>query len=252
MVKDEAFKRTILLIGEENFTRLQEAHVTVIGLGAVGYHAAEAMVRFGLGHLRLVDFDTIRETKLNRQLLALHSTLGTSKVNTAATRLLDINPHLQVERFECFCHEENFHTIFAQKTSLVVDAIDSFTPKVKLLELLTKEQIPVISSMGAALKTDAWAIRCGDISETHTCPLAARIRKKLRQCGITKGIRCVYSIEPRPAPAAQPVIATEKEFYERGRKRNPVGSISFITGIFGYTIASEVFNMIIKGNPEQS
>jgi tRNA threonylcarbamoyladenosine dehydratase len=241
----ETFKRTALLVGEPLFTKLQHSHVTVIGLGAVGYHAAEAMVRFGIGTIRLVDFDLIHPGNLNRQLLALHSTLGHSKIKTAQSRLLDINPQLNIELFETFFHEESYPDIFKNPTDIVVDAIDSFTPKVTLLEKLTRHHIPVISSMGAALKTDPAAIRTGDISETHTCPLASRIRKKLRQSGIQSGIRCVYSIEP-PFPHATPSPIPEKEFYERGRKRNPVGSISFVTGIFGYTIASEVFKHLTR------
>ncbi len=239
----EQFKRTALLLGDSQFEKLQHSHVTVIGLGAVGYHAAEAMVRYGIGKIRLVDFDTIRESNFNRQLLALQSTLGQSKVKVAQSRLLDINPQLETEIFETFFHQDSYHEIFKNPTHIVVDAIDSFAPKVKLLEMLTQHHIPVISSMGAALKTDPSAIRSGDISETHTCPLASRIRKQLRKSNIHTGIRCVYSIEP---PIPTPIPPEEKEYYERGRKRAPVGSISFITGIFGYTIAAEVFKHLTR------
>lgn len=251
------FQRTEMLLGEAAFQRIQKSHVTVVGLGAVGYSAAEAMVRYGLGAIRLVDFDIIRPANINRQLLALASTLGQTKVSAAQNRLLDINPDLVIERYETFFHEETFSEIFKTPTDMVVDAIDSFTPKVILLEMLNKHGIAVISSMGAAQRTDPFAIRVGDISETQVCPLAGRIRKQLRKVGVHKGFRCVYSVEPvvRPRISSSPGESNEnqsgsdyeKEFMERGRRRQPVGSISYMTGIFGYIIAAEVLQTIVKG-----
>jgi len=243
----ERFKRTSLLLGEEAYEKLHNSHVTIIGLGAVGFHSAEALVRSGLGSIRLADFDIIRESNLNRQLLALHSTLGKSKVQTARERLLEINPNLKVEAFESFFHEESYPKIFAQPTDIVLDAIDSFSPKLALLQSLYHQGIPVISSMGAARRTDPFAIRVGDISKTLVCPLAARIRRTLRRKGIARGIRCVYSLET-PPPQDFSLEEGEEEYYKRGRPRRPQGSIAHITGIFGYIAAGEILNHLLEMN----
>lgn len=240
---DSHFRRTRLLLGDESCEILERSHVTVIGLGAVGGWVAEHIVRCGVGALRLVDFDMIRESNFNRQILALHSTLGRPKTHAARNRFLDINPRLGLEVFDLFCHEETFDIIFAQSTDLVIDAIDSFTPKVRLLEMAVKRGIPIISSMGAALRRDPLAIRVADISETRICPLAFRIRKELRKRGIVSGVRCVFS-EERPAAVAeleQPFFP-EPEHILRGRKRAVIGSISYMTGIFGCVIAAEAIN----------
>lgn len=242
---DDRFQRTSMLIGEKKFRELQDLHVTIIGLGAVGSHAAEAITRMGVMNLRIVDFDIIRESNINRQLLALNSTLGLSKVQAARLRLMDINPCLNLEVFESFFHEEEFEKIFTIPTHIVIDAIDSFTPKVRLLTLLMEKDIPVISSMGAAGRTDPAQIKTGDLFESTGCALASRIRKELRKNGINSGIRCVYSMETRRKP--QDTIETgEEEYYSRGRTRKSLGSISFITGIFGYMMASEVFQFALN------
>lgn len=234
----ERFSRTALLLGDNAIKKLADSHVTVVGLGAVGTNAAEAIVRSGVGKIRLVDFDIIRESNVNRQLLALNSTIGKPKVEAARSRLKDINPDLEIECFETFFHEDTFRDVFNNNTHIVVDAIDSLTPKLKLLELLHERGIPVVSSMGAAWKTDPLAVRVGDLSDTRVCPLAARIRKHLRKRGINGGIRCVYSLQQPVKPKTKEENpAPEEEYYKRGRDRQPAGSISYMTGIFGYMTA---------------
>jgi tRNA A37 threonylcarbamoyladenosine dehydratase len=241
----ERFKRTALLIGDHAYKRLASSHVTVVGLGAVGYHAAEAMVRYGIGGIRLVDFDVIRESNINRQLLALDSTTGMAKAAAARQRLLDINPNLKVETHESFLHHDTFHQLFRRPTDLVVDAIDSFSPKLTLVSLLMRQQIPLVSSMGAALRTDPLAVTVDDIWETKVCPLAGRMRKFLRRQGVQGHFPCVYSTET-PAHALVPPEQEEDEpFYDRGRQRNTIGSISYITGIFGYIAASEALKSLL-------
>jgi len=239
------FERTAMLLGPEFLHYLTTRHITIIGLGAVGFHAAESIVRFGVGNIRIVDFDTIHPSNLNRQLLALHSTIGQPKTEIAKKRLLDINPSLHIETFETFFHEDTFNLIFEKPTDIVIDAIDSFTPKINLLQLLVKNNIPVISSMGAARRTDPTCIKTGDIFESSVCPLAFRIRQVLRKAGISKGITCVYSTET-PHKNKWTPSEHEEETYKRGRVRQSVGSISYITGIFGYMIAWEVLKYFEK------
>ncbi len=247
----ERFKRTALLLGDNAYERLASSHVTVVGLGAVGYHAAEAMVRYGTGAIRLVDFDVIQESNINRQLLALDSTTGMAKATAARQRLLDINPDLKVETHESFFHHDTFHELFKQPTDLVVDAIDSFSPKLTLVSLLVRQQIPLVSSMGAALRTDPLAVTVDDIWETKVCPLAGRMRKFLRRQGVQGNFPCVYSTET-PIHAMVPPEDEEEPFYDRGRQRNTIGSISYITGIFGYMAAAEALKSLLGRHWQQT
>ncbi len=247
----ERFKRTALLLGDNAYRRLESSHVTIVGLGAVGYHAAEAMVRYGVGGIRLVDFDILRESNINRQLLALNSTTGMPKVAVARDRLLDINPGLRVETYESFFHHDTFEQLFQTPTDLVVDAIDSFSPKLALVTMLLQRQIPLVSSMGAALRTDPLAITVDDIWETKVCPLAGRLRKFLRRQQVEGGFPCVYSTET-PAGTMIPPEDEIEPCYDRGRQRNTIGSISYITGIFGYLAAAEALKSLLGRDTRQS
>jgi len=234
-----------MLLGPEAMARLKAAQVVVIGLGAVGSYAAEALTRAGVGHLRLVDFDEIRPTNLNRQLLALHSTLGQPKVEVARARALDINPRCVVEALRLFGDEQTRPQMLAGADALV-DAIDSVGPKFGLLSDAVQAGIPIIvSSMGAAERTDPLAIRVADLFKTERCPLARLIRKRLRALGIKSGIRCVYSTElPRRTPRNLQQAAlenpAERDVLARGRQRKPLGSLPTLTGIFGLVAANEV------------
>lgn len=242
----QRFSRTELLLGKQAFSRLAGSHVAVIGLGAVGGYAVEGLARSGLGRLSLVDFDVIQTSNINRQIFALESTIGQAKAETAARRVRDINPDCRVEALNLFVDDDSVETIFATGPDIIIDAIDSLNPKVQLLCAAHRRQIGILSSMGAALRTDPTRIRIGDLSETRGCPLARRIRKRLKKAGITSGITCVYSTEPvdfaYPSPAPDelaPVSAAD-----RGRERNTLGSLPTLTAIFGLVLANEAIKKL--------
>lgn len=240
------FQRIALLVGEEGLARLQAAHVAVIGLGAVGSYATEALARAGVGRLRLVDFDVIGESNLNRQLYALHSTIGQPKAELAKARVLDINPDCQVEALRVFVHTDTMDQVLAGPPDLVVDAIDSYNPKLELLCALTQRGIPAISSMGAALRTDPAHIKIGHIHGTSICPLARQLRKGLRQRGVTTGIPCVYSDEPVDTSCIQEPDENEERVVDRGRHRRAMGSLPTMTGIFGLMVANLALKRLLE------
>lgn len=239
------FSRTRLLLGDESFTRLTQSHVAVVGLGAVGGYAVEGLTRAGVGRLTLADFDTIQPTNINRQVLALESTLNRAKVEVAAERVRDINPECRVEALRIFVDADSVREILDRTPDIIIDAIDSLNPKVQLLRSAYARGIPVFSSMGAALRTDPQAIRVGDLAESKHCPLAKRIRKRLRKDNIVSGITCVYSIEPVNFDFQQEIEEKQIEKgSDRGRERNILGSLPTITAIFGLTLANEVIKKI--------
>ncbi|MBF0532810.1 MAG: tRNA threonylcarbamoyladenosine dehydratase [Candidatus Omnitrophica bacterium] len=244
----DRFTRVKLLIGEAKWQRLNQSRVTVIGLGAVGSYAVEALARGGVGHLRLVDFDTIRASNINRQLFALESTVGKTKPEVAARRVKDINPDCVVEPLEIFAAEDSFNAILDNQPHLVIDAIDAVNPKVQLLTALHQRGVPMIASMGAAVRTDPAAIRFGDLFSTKNCPLAKVVRYRLKRRGINSGIPCVYSEEP-DYQSKYPSIREEnpEDAYQRGRKRQVLGSLPTITGIFGLTVGHKAMEMLCAG-----
>lgn len=238
----DRFCRTEQLLGKEALDRLSQARVAVFGLGAVGSYAVEALARAGIGHLRLVDCDCIRPSNINRQLYALESTLGKPKSEVARQRVLDINPKCDVEAIREFVGKDTVQKLLAKPLDAVVDAIDSVSPKVDLIAAAVQAGLPVISSMGAATRTDPFLIRLGDISETNVCPLARYVRKRLRHRGVNSAVRCIFSREDANNKSSS--TAVEEETYIRGRARTPIGSLSFITGIFGLIAAGEVIKII--------
>ncbi|MEN8199893.1 MAG: tRNA threonylcarbamoyladenosine dehydratase [Thermodesulfobacteriota bacterium] len=238
----ERFSRTRCFLGDEKFTRLQQAMVTIVGIGAVGGYAAEGLARAGVGHLRLVDFDTIQPSNINRQILALDSSIGQPKVAAAQERINLINPGCRVEPLQLFAAEETLDEILSPPPDVLIDAIDSLNPKIQLLAGAHHRNIPTYSSMGAALRTDPAKITSGDIMGSSHCPLAKHVRNRLRRQGIDGGIQCVYSTEQvefdyqGPEEGGPPASPYE----DRGRKRNVLGSLPTITGIFGLILANEV------------
>lgn len=239
---EHRFSRVRQLFGDQALERLRDAHVLVAGLGAVGSYAVEGLARSGVGHLRIVDFDCVRTSNINRQLYALESTIGHSKVATARQRILDINPDCQVEAVNCFIDQTTAQQILTPVPDVLIDAIDSLGPKIELLAAGVGAGVgTVLSAMGAASRTDPSMIRVGDISETQACPLARFVRKRLKRRGIEKGIRCVYSMEPVPTSVERPAPEdhAKQEWFSRGRTRQPLGSFACLTGIFGLTIARE-------------
>lgn len=221
--------RVEYVIGEESITKLQQAHVAVVGLGGVGSYVAEALVRSGVGALTLVDADTVASSNINRQLPALQSTMGKRKVDVVAARLQDINPDCRLTLRGEFYQPGDFDKFFPQQPDFVADAIDSITSKIDLLAECYQRGVPVISSMGTGNKLNPSLLQVADISKTHTCPLAKSVRKRLRQKGIEKGITVVFSTE-------EPVHFTKMEV---------PGSMVFVPASSGLLIASYIVRKII-------
>ena len=210
--------RINLLIGENAVLKLQQSTVMIVGCGAVGSFAIEALARSGVGHLILIDFDKVEESNINRQLFALDSTIGQDKVDVAKSRIFDINPQIKVDALNMFFDE---NTDIGVKPDFVIDAIDMVQSKIALYKWCFKNGVSFISSMGAARKTDMNKIRIDKISKTNTCPLASKIRKIVRDVGLPD-FPVVYSVEN-----ATPQKNGGKEF----------GSIITITGYFGLLMA---------------
>ncbi|HOE69165.1 MAG TPA: tRNA threonylcarbamoyladenosine dehydratase [Candidatus Omnitrophota bacterium] len=236
---------TELLIGKEKVAKLRHAFVTVVGIGAVGGFATEALARIGVGRLRLVDHDKVTTTNLNRNILALDHTLGVPKVEAMKQRIHGINPACKVEAMQMFAAEDSLEKVFSQRPDLVVDAIDALNPKVQVLTYCHANKIPVFSSMGAATRTKIHLVKSGDLSKSQGCPLAREVRGRLRRNGIKKGIFCVYSDEPvRKMPK---VVNSEEDDYERGRRRAKLGSLPTIPAIFGLTLAHHAAEHLCGG-----
>ena len=226
--------RTALLLGTEGMRRLAASHVLVVGLGGVGAYAAEEIARAGVGRMTLVDADVVSLSNLNRQLPALHSTLGKPKAEVMAARLRDINPGLEIEVRNCFVRDEETEALLdAAHYDFVVDAIDTLSPKTFLIYHALQRHLPIISSMGAGAKVDPSRIRIADISKTTDCALARAVRKRLRGMGISKGLPVVFSTEP-----ANPQAILEVE--DEACKRTTTGTVSYMPALFGCYLASYV------------
>ena len=225
------FQRTKLLLGEDGFKRLRSAHVTVVGCGAVGGFAIEALARAGIGHLTLIDGDKVEESNINRQLCALNSTLHQFKTDVLKKRVQDICPETQVQTHPTFLTAENAEELLADSPDFVVDAIDILKDKVALILALQKKQIPFISAMGAARKTDWRQIKIAPLNQTKVCPLAAGLSKQLKAHKADLSFPCVYSAE-LPLDAQAP--------------NRQMGSLVTITGAFGLIIANEVILRIAR------
>lgn len=247
-----SFARVELLLGEEGLARLQSSFVVVAGLGSVGSFAVESLARTGIGHLRLVDFDVVNRSNINRQLYALESTVGRKKVDVARERVLQINPACDVEALELFIDDTNVNRVLNGSPAVLVDAIDSVNPKATLMAAGVEAGIPVISAMGAATRTDPSCIHVADINKTHGCPLARMMRKRLGKRGIRHGIRCIYSTEKTSGDhrldADDPETDSERTI-DRGRRRDVLGSICSIPGMFGLIAAREAIFEILKKEP---
>jgi tRNA A37 threonylcarbamoyladenosine dehydratase len=200
-----------------------------------------------VGTLRLVDFDKIKASNLNRHLLALKSTIGRPKAELARERVLEINPACKVESVEAFAAIETIDALLDNTPDLVIDAIDSLNPKAQVLKACCLKKIPVISSMGAATRVDPLAIRIADLFDTTHCPLAKRLRMKLKKENIGRGITCVYSAERKNLSAIDVENAIGEDDYARGRKRSKLGSLPTITGIFGLVLAHRAIETLCGG-----
>lgn len=228
----EQFSRTRLLLGEAAMERLAGARVAVFGIGGVGGHAVEALVRSGLGEIDLIDSDTVSESNLNRQLIATHSTVGRYKVDVMEERIKDINPQAAVHKYQCFFLPENAGQFPFEAYDYVVDAVDTVTAKIELVLKAQAAKVPVISSMGAGNKLDASAFRVADIYQTSVCPLAKVMRRELKKRGV-KHLKVVYSQEMPLTPESSGKMPPE------GRRAVP-GSVAFVPSVAGLIIAGEV------------
>lgn len=226
--------RTALLFGEKRMEKLANSHVLIVGLGGVGAYAAEQICRAGIGRMTIIDADIVNESNINRQLPALHSTLGEPKAEVVGRRLLDINPELKLTILNEFLRDERTEEVLTSSPfDFVVDAIDSVSPKVFLLYHAHRLGIPVVSSMGAGAKTDPSQVQLADLSKSCNCALAKVVRKRLRGMGINKGIQVVYSTEIANPEA---IIEVDNEIC----KRSTAGTVSYMPAIFGCYLASYV------------
>lgn len=235
-------ERTELLIKENGLEKLNKATVLIVGLGGVGSFAAEFLARAGVGSMTIVDGDTVDITNINRQLPALHSTVGKHKVEVVAERLLDINPNLNLVKINEFLNPDRMDEVLdSAKFDFVLDCIDSVTPKVCLMIAARRRKIKMVSSMGAGGKMDPSKVLVRDISKTQNCYLAKEVRKRLKKEKIDKGIRCVFSNELQNEESLK---MTDGANY----KRSFYGTISYIPAIFGLYAAAEVINYLVKKN----
>ncbi len=225
---DERFIRTKLLIGSEKLDILRTKHVAVFGVGGVGGYVCEALARCGIGRFTIVDRDTVNESNINRQIIALTSTVGRAKVDVMKERMCDINPDVYIEACEVFYLPQNASEFDFTKYDYVVDAVDTVTAKLQIITAAKEANVPVISCMGAGNKLDPSLLRIADISKTSVCPLAKVMRRELKNRGL-KDVKCVYSTEEAIKPEG-----------------NEIGSIAFVPSVAGLLIASEVIKDLIE------
>ncbi len=232
--------RTELLLKKDKLEKLKKANILIVGLGGVGSYAAEFLVRSGIGKMTIVDGDRIEITNINRQLPALHSTVGQYKTDVMANRLRDINPDLQLSLISEFIQPDTFDSLVTSSNfDYIIDAIDSVSPKIYLILAAKKNKIKIISAMGAGGKVDPSKVLVRDISKTRDDFLARVIRKRLKKHGIHKGFKCVFSTELQNAEALQMTDNT-------GFKKSHYGTISYMPAIFGLFAANEVIKYIIN------
>lgn len=248
-MNEDRLARIRLMLGKEGVKRLQGSFVVVAGLGAVGSYAVEGLARAGVGRLRLVDFDTVQPSNINRQLFALGSTLGMLKADVAAERVRDINPHCRIEPLKLFIGPDTLDAVLEGRPDVVVDAIDSMGPKAELIAEALKRALPLVSCMGAALRSDPSQVRVGPLKKVAGCPLAARLRKHLRHKGTPLDFTCVYSTEvlDEARRKAREKAPQEEDPRGHGRARAALGSLPTVTGIFGLTAANTAIKLLTAG-----
>ena len=223
-------ERTQMLVGERMLEHFARSTVAVVGVGGVGGYAAEMLVRAGVGHLVIMDSDDVSLSNKNRQLLALDSTVGKPKCDVLASRLLDINPALDIVVIKEYLETDKAGDYFSgMNIDFLVDAIDTLSPKLSLIKYCMDNSIPLVSSMGAGAKFDATKVRLADISKSYNCPLAYIVRKRLRHMGISKGFKVVFSEE---LPDRDAIVSQEDR-----NKKSQVGTLSYIPAVFGCVCA---------------
>ncbi|MEL5892283.1 tRNA threonylcarbamoyladenosine dehydratase [Bacteroides sp. GD17] len=235
---EEWKQRTQLLLGDDKMQRLQRAHVLVVGLGGVGAYAAEMICRAGVGRMTIVDADTVQPTNINRQLPAVHSTVGRLKAEVLAARFKDINPELELTVLPVYLKDENIPELLdAAIYDFVVDAIDTLAPKCHLIAEAMKRRIKIVSSMGAGAKSDITQVRFADIWDTYHCGLSKAVRKRLQKMGIKRKLPVVFSTEQADPKA---VLLTEDEM----NKKSTCGTVSYMPAVFGCYLAEYVIKRL--------
>jgi tRNA A37 threonylcarbamoyladenosine dehydratase len=231
--------RTVQLLGKEKCRILQGSHVFVAGMGGVGSMAAENLVRAGVGSMTIVDNDTVQLSNINRQVPALHSTIGKQKVEVMSQRLREINPGLKLHAIHSYINEDTIHDLLNESYDFIVDAIDTLSPKILLIREVFRRNLPLASSMGSGGKTDPTKITITDFGKTYNCRLAYLLRKKLRKDGIHGGFKVVFSSE---LVDKNSVFVTDNE----RNKKSIVGTVPYIPIIFGSMLASIVVDGLTK------
>ena len=230
------FSRTEIILGKCGVERLKKSRVAVFGIGGVGGYVAEALARSGVGALDLIDNDEVSLTNINRQIIALHSTVGRPKVDVMKERILDINPECNVRIFQCFYLPETKNLFDFTEYNYVVDAVDTVTAKIQLIVQAKEAGVPIISSMGAGNKLNPASFEVADISQTSVCPLARVMRQECKKRGI-KDVKVVYSKEK---PVESKLTEEEKKSAEQKGNGLAPGSCAFVPSVAGLIIASEV------------
>ena len=237
------FQRTQMLLGGNNMEKLRASHIAVFGIGGVGGHASEALVRSGIGSIDLIDSDKVTLTNLNRQIIATEDTIGMSKVDAAAKRFRAINPEISLALFECSFSKDNSSQFDFSAYDYVIDAIDTVSSKIELILCCEKAGTPIISSMGTGNKMNPGMLRVGDIYKTSVCPLARVMRRELKKLGI-KALKTVYSEEIPIKPDEESLMDCIS--FEKPAKKLPPASNSFVPATAGLLIASEVIKDILN------
>lgn len=238
MEENDWQQRTELLLGEEKMSRIRNSHVLVVGLGGVGAYAAEMICRAGVGRMTIVDADTVQPTNINRQLPAVHSTLGLTKAEVLAARYKDINPDIELAVLPVYLKDENIPDLLdAAKYDFIVDAIDTISPKCYLISEAMKRRIRIVSSMGAGAKSDITQVRFADLWDTYHCGLSKAVRKRLQKMGMKRKLPVVFSTEQADPKA---VLLTDDE----QNKKSTCGTVSYMPAVFGCYLAEYVIKRL--------
>ena len=238
MEENDWQQRTELLLGEEKMNRIRNSHVLVVGLGGVGAYAAEMICRAGVGRMTIVDADTVQPTNINRQLPAVHSTLGLTKAEVLAARYKDINPDIELAVLPVYLKDENIPDLLdAAKYDFIVDAIDTISPKCYLISEAMKRRIRIVSSMGAGAKSDITQVRFADLWDTYHCGLSKAVRKRLQKMGMKRKLPVVFSTEQADPKA---VLLTDDE----QNKKSTCGTVSYMPAVFRCYLAEYVIKRL--------
>ena len=236
------FDRTKRLLGSNAMEKLNNSHVAVFGIGGVGGHAVDALVRSGIGAITIVDSDEVAESNINRQLIATTKTIGRKKVEVMKEHMLEINPAVKVEAYDCFFLPETRGQFDFTKFDYVIDAVDTVTAKLELVMACKEAGVPIISSMGAGNKLDPTAFEVADVYKTSVCPLAKVMRRELKKRNV-KHLKVVYSKEE----ALEPIETEEFVSDEKRQRRATPGSIAFVPSVAGLILAGEVVKDLARG-----